>query len=208
MKGIVRDLASVIRPAMLAMTPPAGTGRPSTKSICESLTKARPVIEAWKGGPIIRRYSGCPEGPTQSYRKSGGREFKPLEYLWDFSLSRYAIPQAIEDPKATQIGKGKFELLFVAESELGNPNEVCRDLLKLLEARTKVRCLVYRRPRTTKCRDSLEARMIRVLHNHAYFAASPGAWLFVGLAWGPRRLECDIFTLNVNLDALIPVRTA
>jgi hypothetical protein len=175
--------------------------------ICESLTKARPVIEAWKGGPVIRRYSGCPEGPSTSYRKSG-KEFKPLEYLWDFSLSRYAIPQAIEDPRAKQMGKAKFELLFVAESELGTPNEICRDLLKLLEARTLVRCLVYRRPRRAEHRQSLEGRMIRVLHNHAYFASAPGVWLFVGLAWGPQRVECDISTLNRNLNALVQVRTA
>ena len=156
MKPLVPQLAAALHPHMLALTPTAG-GRPSTKAILEALTKARPVIENWCGGPVVRRYSGCPEGSAKSYRKSG-REFRVLEYLWDFSLSRYAIPQAIEDPRAKALDNGKFELLLVGESELGTSNEICRDLLKLLEARTSLRCLVYRRPRRQRDRDALEGR--------------------------------------------------
>lgn len=172
----------------------------------EALKKARPVIEKRFGAPVICRYSGCPEEPAKQYSK-GGHVFKVLEYLWDFSFSRYAIPQAIEDPQAKPVRDGKFELLFVAESELGTKNEICRDLLKLLEARTSVRCLVYRQPRRPQERQDFQARMIRVLQNHAYFARCPGIWLFVALAWAHQRMECDLYTLNGQLDALIPVRT-
>lgn len=207
MKPLVPQLAAALHPHMLALTPTAG-GRPSTKAILEALTKARPVIENWCGGPVVRRYSGCPEGSAKSYRKSG-REFRVLEYLWDFSLSRYAIPQAIEDPRAKALDNGKFELLLVGESELGTSNEICRDLLKLLEARTSLRCLVYRRPRRQRDRDALEARMVRVLHNHAHFAESPGLWLFVGLTWGGQLpLDCHMSTLSKELDGLVHLRTA
>lgn len=125
--------------------------------------------------------------------------------MWDFSLSRWAIPQAIEDPRAKSMTNGRFELLLVAESELGTSNEICRDLLKLCEARTRIRCLVYRRPKRASTQQVLEDRMVRVLHNHAYFAADPGIWLFVGVTWGRARLDCHISTLNAKLDALIPV---
>jgi hypothetical protein len=114
-----------------------------------------------------------------------GKAFKVLEYLWDFSLSRYAIPQAIGDPNATPIANGKYELLFVAESELGTANEICRDLLKLLEARTSVRCLIYRQPKRARERTQLETRMVQVMHRHAHFLPNPGTWLFVGLTWSP-----------------------
>ncbi len=207
MDKIVPKLAAAIRSSMLAVVPPSGSGRPSTKALCDALSKARPIIEKRFGGPVIRRYSGCPEGPAKSYSKNA-REFKVLEYLWDFSLSRYAIPQAIEDPRAKPMVGGKFELLLVAESELGTKNEICRDLLKLLEARTLVRCLVYRRPKMLGERQNLEARMVRVLHNHGHFAPCPGIWLFVGLTWGHQRIECNISTLNERLNALIPVPTA
>lgn len=207
MDKIVPQLAKAIRSAMLAVDPPIASRRPSTKALYEGLTKARPVIKRWFGGPVIRRYSGCPEGPAKSYSTSG-RTFKVLEYLWDFSLSRCAIPQAIEDPQAMPMAGKKFELLLVAESELGTKNEICRDLLKLLEARALIRCLVYRRPRIPREQQNFEARMVRVLHNHAYFTRCPGIWLFVGLTWGPQRIECGILTLNERLDALVPVPTA
>ena len=131
-----------------------------------------------------------------------------LEYLWDFSFSRFAIPQAIEVPKAKAMTDGKFELLFVAESEMGTKDEICRDLLKVLEARTTIRCLVYRQPRRSGHRRNFEARMIRVLNNHAYFRQCPGIWLFVALTWRGRSIECDLYTLNRELNSFIPVEPA
>jgi hypothetical protein len=207
MHDILRDLAKVIRPAMLAIAPPTGSKRPSTVAVYRALKKARPVIEKRFRGPVYCRYSGCPEGPAKKY-SDRGRVFKVLEYLWDFSFSRYAIPQAIEARKATRMRGGKFELLLVAESEMGTKDEICRDLLKLLEARTTIRCLVYRQPRRFGERHEFEARMIRVLHNHAHFQRSPGVWLFVALTWAHQKIECDLYTLDGDLNALTSVRTA
>ncbi len=208
MNDILRKLARVIRPTMLAMTPPTGSGRPSTVAVYGALKKARSVIEKRFGGPVYCRYSGCPEGPAKKY-SDGGHVFKVLEYLWDFSFSRYAIPQAIEARNATPMGNGKkFELILVAESEMGTKDEICRDLLKLLEARTTIRCLVYRQPKRFGERHEFEARMIRVLHNHVHFRRSPGIWLFVALTWAHQKIECDLYTLDGELNALTPVRTA
>lgn len=160
------------------------------------------------GEPVLCRYSGCPEGPANSYSHMPSKAFKVLEYLWDFSLSRYAIPQAIGDPNATPIANGKYELLFVAESELGTANEICRDLLKLLEARTSVRCLIYKQPKRPRERAQLETRMVQVMQRHAHFLPKPGTWLFVGLTWTTRAIACDVRTLNADNDALVCLETA
>lgn len=155
--------------------------------------------------PIVWRYSGCEKG-TKPCQRLDGRSFKVLEYLLDFSVSRFAIPQAIEDPSAQPIAGGQFELLLVAESELGTQTEVCRDQLKLLDARAQIRCLVYRQPSVHR-RQAFQARMLRVLHNHAHFAASPGLWLFVALSWEPTRVGCTITTLSDGLDSFVPLQT-
>jgi len=114
----------------------------------------------------------------------------------------------LQEADADPIGDGRFELLFVAESELGSSHEVCRDLLKLLEARTSIRCLIFRQPSHHKAREKFRARMLRVLHNHAHFRPSPGIWLFVALTWREKQIECELYTLNGTLDALIPVPAA
>jgi len=42
----------------------------------------------------------------------------------------------------------RYEILLAVESELGDDTEVARDLLKLLDVKSRVRCLVFRkRPR-------------------------------------------------------------
>ncbi len=203
MNDMLRELAQRIRSAILKTDPPHGSERPSARAVYAALNAARPVISKRFGGPVRCRYSGCPDNQKSSY--SQGR-VKVLEYLWDFSFSRFAIPQAIEAAKATTpLAGGKYELLLVAESELGTPDEICRDLLKLLEARTTIRCLVYRQPKRLKNRRNLESRMIRVLHNHAYFERHPGLWLFVALTWAPGHIDCDLYTLSEELSALVPI---
>lgn len=200
--------AQAVRRAMATVPGPAGARRPSTRAICDALTNAlRPVVEAEFGGPVYRRYSGCPDGPAKAFSKTPGRAFKVLEYLWDFSLSRHAIPQAIGDPHATPMptGQGLFELLLVGESELGTQTEVCRDLLKLLEARARIRCLVYREP--TRARDlrRLESRMIQTMRNHARLHESLGTWLFVALRWPDGKIACAVRTVTRQLDGLVEI---
>lgn len=204
-KIILQEIVEQIGPAIRGISPPkAAAKRPSTKAIYKALKTARNAIQKRFGGPVLCRYSGCLEDREKKYSRNS-RVFKVLEYLWDFSFSRYAIPQAIEDLDAIPIASGKFELLFVAESELGTKDEICRDLLKLLEARTSIRCLVYKCPKRVTERHDFEARMVRVLHNHAHFRSSPGAWLFLGLTWTLKEINCDFQTLNNDLTAIVSI---
>ena len=204
---ILQEIVKQIGPAIRHIQPPMAAKRPSTKAIYAALKTARNVIKKRFVGPVLCRYSGCMEDRDNKYR-CNGRVFKVLEYLWDFSFSRFAIPQAIEDSDAKPMSGGKFELLFVAESELGTKDEICRDLLKLLDARTSIRCLVYKQPKRNFERQDFEARMVRVLKNHAHFKSSPGTWLFVGLTWTPEKVTCDFQTLNNDLTAIVPINVA
>ena len=208
MAGLGR-LAKAVEAAISAVPAPPRGRRPSTKMICAQLTShLRPVLEGQFGGPVYRRYSGCPEEPARSYSKTPGKVFRVLEYLWDFSLSRYAIPQAIGDPRAEPMAQGQFELLLVGESELGTQTEICRDLLKLLEARTRVRCLVHREPARPRDQRRLEARIIQTMQNHVHSAESGDAWLFAGIGWNERKVSCSIRTLSRERDRLVPIEAA
>lgn len=204
MDKIIHDCAKEIRRAFGKIPLPTGNGRPSTIEIYKALKNIRLLILKKYGGPIFSRHSGGQNESTSIYALNG-RTFRTLEYLWDFSLSRYAIPQAIEVSNAEPINEGKYELLMVAESELGTKDEICRDLLKLLEARTAIRCLVYRQPKRLAERRNFESRMLRVLHNHAYFEQSPGLWLLIGITWSAQKMEYEVYTLNDQLDAIVKV---
>jgi hypothetical protein len=91
---------------------------------------------------------------------------------------------------------------MVVESELGDETEICRDLLKLLDARAAVRLLVYRQPRDARCRDRLHGRMLHVLHNHAHFDPTTDRCLFVGLTWRPGNIETAVRTVTADGAAL------
>ena len=204
MSNAAVEMAKAVKSAIQSVPPPPGNGRPSTREIYAALTKGlRRVVAKEFGGPVYRRYSGCPEGPTNGYSTTPGKAFKVLEYLWDFSLSRHAIPQAIRDPHASAMAGGPFELLLVGESELGTQNEICRDLLKLLDARARVRCLVYRQPRRDWNRTMLESRILQVMRGHAHFLPNPGLWLFAGVSWTPGSLACTVRTLTKAADGLV-----
>ena len=204
MDEVLLELAEAIRPSLQALTVPVEGRRPSTKEICKALTNAEPVIQDHFGGPLFHRYKGCPQNAAVSFRVDG-RPFKILEYLWDFSITRFMVPQAIEARQAPPINGGKFDLLFVAESELGTSTEICRDLLKLALARSKVRCLVYQQARKPSQQRALEARLVRTLHNYAHFADSPEGWMFVALAWNQDPVECVISTLNDEHNAMVMI---
>jgi hypothetical protein len=205
MDPIIVELGRALRPSLarLRATP---KGRLATNEICEALASVEPVLERRFGGPVYRRYEGCAnKGDAASLRRDG-TPFKVLEYLWDFSISRFSVPQAIEDPNAPPLNRGHFELLFAAESELGTATEVCRDLLKLVLGRATIRCLLYQLPIRPNYRASLDNRIVRVLHNYAHFADDPGLWLFVGLQWRPHEeTRCVVTTLNDTNDSLVGV---
>ncbi len=199
MKPIAHSLGKVIRNAILKIAPPTRDERPSTKQIYQALKAARPILSSEFGNPVKCGYAGCP--PVMGY-KYCKRPLRVLEYLWDFSLSRFDIPRAIEQCGTLPAGS-KYELLFVAESELGTAHEICRDLLKLLEARAAIRCLVYKQPKQPDRRQQLHSRMIRVLHKHALFDPKSEVWLFVGLVWRQGYLGCDVYTLNDGASELV-----
>ena len=172
-----------------------------TKAIYATLKSHQPIRSVLKGqfgGPVKCRYAGCPD-----VVKKGKKPRKVLGYLWDFSFSRFAIPQAIEQD-GTVTPPNKYEILLVVESELGTSHEICRDLLKLLEARAAIRCLIYQ-GRTERHRQALHERMIRVLHNHAHFNPKTEQWLFVELSWGTGQVQGKAYTLAGDGLQLVPV---
>lgn len=198
------DLGAALRSRILEMDPPKRGRRPNTKKICEALESSKKVIDQRFGGPVMHRYRGRAPNLQPSY---SSKPQKSLEYLWDFSFSRFAIPQAIEKSGTAKITNNKYELLLVAESELGTADEVCRDLLKLLEARCRVRCLIYKRPQRSSSVRALHERMIRVMHNHAHFQPRREVWLLVGLAWAQGPLTCELHTLNARGTRVVPVKS-
>ena len=154
-------------------------------------------------GTVEARYSGC----TDRIRRRGSRlkSFKVLEYLVDFSFSRCSIPVAIWDPDTNPEDhpeNEKFELLFTAESELGTPNEVCRDLLKLLDTRSQIRCLLFRKRRREAECDDLKKRLLDVLRRHAHFEDTRKGWLFVALEKDKSKVNCVVYTLALDPEEL------
>jgi hypothetical protein len=205
MDPIIPQLAAAMLPAMQALAPMGPRRRFATSGICDALTSVEPLLAQRYGGPVYRRFEGCVNKNEAASLRVDGTPFKVLEYLWDFSISRFSVPQAIEDPNAPQLNGAQFDLLFAAESELGTATEVCRDLLKLVLGRAIIRCLVYRSPDRQNSRTALETRIVRVMHNYAHFAADPGLWILVGLHWEQQGTQCTIRTLNDTNDGLVAV---
>jgi hypothetical protein len=171
--------------------------------IFQALRSIRELLDTHFGGPIKCRFSGyrdednvgCTEPTT----------FRVLEYLVDFTFSRYSIPQAIGDPRAEPIQDKKFELLFAAESELGTDNEICRDLLKLLDTRSTIRCLLFRKRRRPSHISQLSKRLIQVLHLHAGSNECKDGLLFVGLEILEGKVHCTFWTLSEDSNSFTPL---
>ena len=45
--------------------------------------------------------------------------------------------------------------------------------------------------------------MIRVMQNHAYSKPKKEMWLFLGVTWAPKQLDCDVHTLNTSGTAVV-----
>ena len=198
MSDDLESLGGLIRDALTSIPPPTSR-RLLTKAIYETLKSShaiRTALDRQFGGPVKCRYPGCP--PVD---RKGKRPRKVLGYLWDLSFSRFAIPQAIEQEIPIS-PPGKYEILLVIESELGSAHEICRDLLKLLDARAKIRCLIYRQPTD---RQRLHARMVRVMRNHAHFDPETEQFLLVGLTWRPGQLQVQAYTLSADGSQVIEI---
>ncbi|MBI4521339.1 MAG: hypothetical protein HY701_10905 [Gemmatimonadetes bacterium] len=203
MDQFLKNLGVALRSAIIKINPPRGNERLQTKKIYEALESTEGLVAKRLGGPVFHRYRGRRRNQNPSYSATPQ---KSVEYLWDFSFTRFAIPQATEKPGKKKIPKGKhYELLLVAESELGTSNEICRDLLKVLEARCMVRCLIYRRPRREAACRALHERMIRVMRNHAHFRPASEMWLLVGVEWACRHITCETHTVNKRGTSVVRV---
>jgi len=154
----------------------------------------RPLLETCYGNPIFCRYSGGGINAIERGRDTGG--FKVKEYLVDFSFSRFSIPQAIGDLRAGSNGQVGFKLLFTAESELGSEAEVCRDLLKLLDTRAEIRCLIYRKRSSLLGSNRLRERIVATLKRYADFDSIWRSCIFVELRAREKGVECSAYKLD------------
>ena|SRR5437016_762185 len=162
-------------------------GRFPKRQLFLALNGCKPLLSETFGSPVTSRWSVA--------KRKTPSDTLILEYLVDYGICRYSIPQAIRQPKrgpAELNSEQKYEILLAAESELGNDVEVARDFLKLLDVKSQLKCLIFRKRPThakTKC---LHDRLNWVLSHHKCFN-SKDAILLVGL---PRaktaRLDNDI----------------
>lgn len=208
MKALLRRIAAKIRPAIGNI--PKSAGRRPTKEIWKALAHARGVLANHFGGKVWLRHSGYSRNPgfseDHAESSSGTKKRKVIEFLWDFSFSRYLIPEAIEQNDYNRIVGGKFMLLFVAESELGTPTEICRDLLKLLEARAPIKCLIYPKPKRPNQHEALRQRFVRVMSVHELFVPPQVGWLFIALDCDSDPVSCEFFTMSDDLNSIVALQ--
>jgi len=168
--------------------------------IFRALRSIRPLLENHFGDPIKCRYPGYRDEDAD-FCSQPEEGFRVLEYLVDFSFSRFSIPQAIGDHRAEPIQDGRFKIVFSAESELGTPNEVCRDLLKLLDVRSSIRCLLFSRRVRQASVERLNNRILSVLNNHAFFDETRNGWLFISLYIQDTKVRCCFYTLGDDFNS-------
>jgi hypothetical protein len=202
MENLKRDMTSLINVAFPNKGDLDSNVRIPSSIIFKALQSTRNRIEEHFGGPIRCRYSGY-EYVDNDFSTLEG--IGVLEYLVDFSFSKFSIPQAIEDKEAEEIHNGGYRLVFVAESELGTPSEVCRDMLKLLDVRSDIRCLIFRRRAQKKNSTDLYKRILRVLHNHAHFVDTMNSWMFIELDIQGGNVVCSFYTLSNDGNNIVPI---
>jgi hypothetical protein len=150
----------------------------------DKITRKRPVINSAPGRfpkkELFLTLNGCKEFFATKYgcevrsRWSVGKSDEPrdteiIEFLVDYSISRFSIPQAIRQPKpklTELVGEQKYGMLLAVESELGDETEVARDFLKLLDVKAPVKLLFHRGNMKL---DSLYARLTWVLSHHCCY---------------------------------------
>lgn len=151
------------------------SGRFPKRQLFLALNECKPILEQKFGEPVTSRWSVG--------KKKKPRETKILEYLVDYGICRYSIPQAIRQHKSDkpELQDGQFyEILLSVESELGDDDEVLRDFLKLLDIKSRIKCLVfYKRPNELKAK-ALYERINWVISHHNAYNPEEG-FLFVGL---------------------------
>jgi hypothetical protein len=156
--------------------------RASDQSLRSDEMKYAVTLAASQNVQIFIALNGCRAlfaGGSASRPKSRwavGKKVKPkgtqvLEYLLDYSISNFAIPQAIAQTKQNApklLASERYHLLLTVESELGDNNEVARDFLKLLDVRSRFRCLIFARRRKTN-QSALNTQLQWVISHHGSF---------------------------------------
>ena len=185
LKRIAEQLATELYKRKSAII--GNAGRFPKRQLFLSLNGCKKILEEEFGGPVASRWS-VGKKPTAQVRKT-------LEYLVDYSISRFSIPQAIRQPKLgkSELQEGQnYEMLLAVESELGDNHEVMRDFLKLLDIKSRIKCLVYYSRIRQKSSEQFCERVNWVLSHHNNFDLTESI-LLVGLPKPKRaRLTDDI----------------
>jgi hypothetical protein len=150
-------------------------GRFPKRQLFIAFNGCKNIFEEEFGSPVTSRWSVG--------KKSSAQETKILEYMVDYSICRFSIPQGIRQPKTgkDELQEGQnYEMLLAVESELGDEHEVMRDFLKLLDIKSRIKCLVYYRCKRKSRDERLCERINWVLSHHANFDPEESI-LFVGL---------------------------
>ena len=159
------------------------TVRIDKNAVFRSLKASRDVFEKAFDcvGHVYCRYSEPQQPEEGELTECDKYNWGMLEYLLDFSFSCLPIPVAIGQDVAYQVPEGmQYELLLGVESEMGSPNEVARDFLKLLDTRSRVRVLIYRSRQQAASIGRMKDALNGVLRRHA-FPPDADTCLIVGI---------------------------
>ena len=172
------------------------------REIFKSLAATRELFEEYLHEEVYFRFSGAKEAAINDPDLQGRcEEHTALEYLVDFSFSAFSIPEAIGQKIIDQ--PVNYEMLLAVESELGTLNEVCRDLLKLLDVKAALKCLIYSEPRRKSTRERLYQRILRVFASHSH-PGEPDSWILLGLAPGEdSKVKCEFRGLSEGFQDLV-----
>lgn len=102
------------------------------------------------------------------------------EFMLDFSLSKYSIPQAL-GTAADVLAECRFEMLLIAESEMHEAaKEVFYDLLKLTCVPARLKVMLFKARPDGACKEGLLAGIETVLRN-ARRQDDSAEWTFLGI---------------------------
>lgn len=187
-EDLLHDIFNVVRERIqLGLNADLGNGIDPAGTI-----NAEIVLNAldWSKGPLAQHFGidevnlysrAAPLAGTEWATESQNRHgWRMLEYLLDFSVSHGSIPMAIRQGIHQLPAGVKFEMLLGAESEMGTEAEVCRDLLKLLDTRSRIKVMLFVARSSKAWVNKLKSQMENVLNSHAYGPAD-AAWLFMGV---------------------------
>lgn len=160
------------------------SGRFPKRQLFIALNKCKAVFPEFEKTKLKARWSVGKKHDTAT---------QIIEYLVDYSISTFSIPQTIKQLKEAQKklrASDSFELLLTVESELGNDDEVARDFLKLLDVKSKMRLLVFK-IRTAEKQSELNQRLEWVISHHAKYDDTAPT-LLMAIPYSPKADFADL----------------